>query len=53
MTTKEINEHIQKVTTEINKLKRYCTKLAKKLKENDIEVPAPNWKETEEENKND
>lgn len=47
MTTKEIKKNIEKLTEEINKVKSYATKLSKKLVENEIEVPSPNWTETE------
>lgn len=45
MTTKQINKKIQKLTIELNKVKAYATKLAKKLKENNLEVPLTNWNE--------
>jgi len=43
MTTVEIEEKLNAQTKEINKLKSYNTKLAKKLVENEIDVPVPNW----------
>jgi len=43
MTTAEIEAKLNAQTKEINKLKSYNTKLAKKLVENNIDVPVPNW----------
>lgn len=48
MTTKEINQKIEELTAELNKVKSYATKLANKLIENDIEVPPTNWSKQEE-----
>lgn len=45
MTTKQINDRIEKLIIELNKVKAYNTKLSKKLIENGIEVPIPNWQE--------
>jgi hypothetical protein len=45
MTTKQINNKIEKLTIELNKVKTYATKLAKKLIENKIDVPTTNWSE--------
>jgi len=43
MTTAEIEAKLNAQTKEINKLKTFNTKLAKKLVENNIDVPVPNW----------
>lgn len=45
MTTKEVNKKLAELNKEINKVKAYATKLAKKLIENDIDVPLTNWAE--------
>jgi predicted nucleic acid-binding Zn-ribbon protein len=39
MTTKQVEEHIEKLTGEISKLKSRCTKLENKLK--DVKETAP------------
>jgi hypothetical protein len=53
MTTREINEKFDKLTKELNKVKTYNTRLAKKLTDEGIKVPTPNWKESDEKKTND
>ncbi len=36
-----------KITKELNKVKAYCTKLAKALTKAGVEVPATNWSKEE------
>ena len=50
MTTKEINAKLEKLITELNKVKAYTTKLANKLIENKLDIPKTNWAEDEKEN---
>ncbi|MFT5821236.1 MAG: hypothetical protein ACI8ZM_002485 [Crocinitomix sp.] len=47
MTTAEINEKIEDLTTEVRGLKTHNTRLSKALIKAGIEVPIPKWKELE------